>query len=85
MGSVASAVESTLSSNAAMPAEDDNDVPPCFGGSGQASLYVAACRVPVVEDNDAVSMRSGTSQTGRFAAPRTGTCVLKLEVPASMA
>ncbi|KLD72527.1 protease [Xanthomonas pisi DSM 18956] len=50
-----------------------------FGGSGQASLYVALGRVPSADDNDGASRRSGTSQTVRFTAPRAGTYVLKLE------
>ncbi len=50
-----------------------------YGGSGQASLYVALAREPTATDNHSVSSRSGTSQTVRFTAPRAGTCIVKLD------
>ncbi|WOB48159.1 S8 family serine peptidase [Xanthomonas hydrangeae] len=50
-----------------------------FGGSGQASLYVALGRVPTATDHDGVSVRSGTSQTVRFTAPRAGTYIVRMD------
>ncbi|MCC8442771.1 S8 family serine peptidase [Xanthomonas cannabis] len=50
-----------------------------FGGSGQTALYVALGRAPTATDNDGMSSRSGTSQTVRFTAPRTGTYFLRLD------
>jgi len=49
-----------------------------YGGSGDASLYVAHGRVPTTSDFDARSQRPGNNETVAVAAPAAGTWFIKL-------